>query len=297
MGEGDDFALWWPTVLLYLALQKVDLVLSASADSHIPWNSLFDDLPEDGDHQAHIDAFHPTTWTVSLTPPSLMAATSCALRAFRRVAEASNREMARGSGVLSGGEDIEANTLTPDRDSGDLPSAVARKRFAELARQSKELFAESGPDLSTDPPQFIDLHRDDVLGWSIKARDLLRRVCGSESEYYKEFLAIERGSYYKYWDKLDSLTVVFFAAREDYEGGYLQSARTLMQEQEQESPAGGGATHEDPRTAYDDEARGAAKEDFHPSVDFLEPLARRIEAASCLDSDSGIPLQHRLREC
>ncbi|MAG93704.1 MAG: hypothetical protein CMJ48_08140, partial [Planctomycetaceae bacterium] len=89
LGEGDNFDLWWPAVLLYLALQEVDVVLSASADSHMPWDSIFDDLPEGGDHEAHIDAFDPTTLTVSLSHPSLIAATRCALRAFRRVAEAS----------------------------------------------------------------------------------------------------------------------------------------------------------------------------------------------------------------
>ena len=56
--------------------------------------------------------------------------------------------------------------------------------------------------------------------------------------------------------------------------------------------AGGEATPEDPRvpsrsiTAYDDEVKRAAKEDFHPSVDFLEPLSREIE--SIIDSDSCI---------
>lgn len=90
-GGDDDFDLWWPAVLLYLALRKVDVVLSANAAMHIPFDSIFDDLPEGGDHQACIDAFEPTTWTVSLGIPSLMAATSCALRAVRRVAESGGK--------------------------------------------------------------------------------------------------------------------------------------------------------------------------------------------------------------
>jgi len=48
--------------------------------------------------------------------------------------------------------------------------------------------------------------------------------------------------------------------------------------------ADGEAASEAPRvpsqsiTAYDDEVKRAAKEDFHPSVDFLEPLAREIKS-------------------
>jgi hypothetical protein len=86
-GGDDDFNLWWPAVLLFLALRKVDVVLSASAAKHIPFDSIFDNMPEGGDQQACIDVFEPSTWTVSLSPSSLMAATSCALRIFRRVAE------------------------------------------------------------------------------------------------------------------------------------------------------------------------------------------------------------------
>ena len=83
VGEGDSFDLWWPTALLYLALQKVDVVLSARAKPYKPFDSILGDLPEDGDHQTH----DPTTRTVSLSLPSLKAATLCMLRAFRRVAK------------------------------------------------------------------------------------------------------------------------------------------------------------------------------------------------------------------
>jgi hypothetical protein len=87
VGGDDNICLWWPAVLLYLALRKTEVVLSAKVDTHIPFETLFDDLPEDGDHQACIDAFVPTTWTISLNPVGLMAATSCALRTFRKFAE------------------------------------------------------------------------------------------------------------------------------------------------------------------------------------------------------------------
>ena len=116
VGEGDDFALSWPAALLTLAIREVDVVLTADASSYTPhswWASLdLAAMDPAAVWEAH-DAFEPTTWTVTLSPPSLMAATSCALRAFRRVAEAASRE----------------TRSTPS----DL-SVDARKRFAELAK-------------------------------------------------------------------------------------------------------------------------------------------------------------------
>ncbi len=83
----EDIELWWPVVLVALAARKSDVVLTAKLQPYVPYDSIFDDLPAGGDHQSRIDEFKPTTWTLSLSVPSLLAATSCAIRAFRRSAE------------------------------------------------------------------------------------------------------------------------------------------------------------------------------------------------------------------
>jgi len=133
MREGDDIELWWPAALLTLAVREVDVVLSASADSHIPWDSTFDDLPEGGDHEARIEAFDPTTWTVSLKPPSLMAATRCALRAFRRVAEDTKKK----PGSSAGGADDNGHPPAPVPKS-QPPAGKSSEDVAKLAADTQE---------------------------------------------------------------------------------------------------------------------------------------------------------------
>jgi hypothetical protein len=83
----EDIELWWPVALLTVAIRKSDVALSAKVEPYVPWHSIFDDLPAGGNHQTRLDEFKPTSWTVSLSVPSLLAATSCAVRAFRRAAE------------------------------------------------------------------------------------------------------------------------------------------------------------------------------------------------------------------
>jgi hypothetical protein len=82
-----DIELWWPVALLTVAIRKSDVALSAKVEPYVPWHSIFDDLPAGGNHQTRLDEFKPTTWTVSLSVPGLLAATSYAVRAFRRAAE------------------------------------------------------------------------------------------------------------------------------------------------------------------------------------------------------------------
>ncbi|MCC7337877.1 MAG: hypothetical protein IT422_22545 [Pirellulaceae bacterium] len=140
-GVNDDFDLWWPAVLLHLALRKFDVILSASAAEHVPFDSIFDDLPEGGDHRACIDAFEPTTLTVSLSPPSLLAATSCALRAFRRAAEDSAKKPA----TVTAGAGRPAAADTPATTSDDAPNpAWDRTKGALAARFDRVLSALRG---------------------------------------------------------------------------------------------------------------------------------------------------------
>jgi hypothetical protein len=71
---------------------------------------------------------------------------------------------------------------------------------------------------------------DKFLNWKVKARNLLSQACGTDSEHYKYFEKYERPSAgttnYKVMNKLKS---VFLAAKEDYEGGYPNSIRNLVQ--------------------------------------------------------------------
>jgi len=68
------------------------------------------------------------------------------------------------------------------------------------------------------------------LNWAVKARTLISSACGKESEHYASFVGAEAvNSYEDSPARLKHMGAVFFAAREDFEGGYLNSIRNLVQ--------------------------------------------------------------------
>jgi hypothetical protein len=76
----------------------------------------------------------------------------------------------------------------------------------------------------------VDVDGNKLLEWKVKVRNLLSKACGQESEHYTEFVKNETtGMYGTYLSTLGSLRAIFLAAKEDYEGGYLQSTRSLVQ--------------------------------------------------------------------
>lgn len=69
-----------------------------------------------------------------------------------------------------------------------------------------------------------------ILNWAVKARTLISSACGKESEHYASFVGAEAvNSYEDSPARLKHMGAVFFAAREDFEGGYLNSIRNLVQ--------------------------------------------------------------------
>lgn len=71
---------------------------------------------------------------------------------------------------------------------------------------------------------------DLLLGWCVKVRNLLANACGRESEHFSSFVDAEKPQpYEKNTIRLNRLRAVFLAAKEDFEGGYLQSIRNLVE--------------------------------------------------------------------
>jgi hypothetical protein len=71
---------------------------------------------------------------------------------------------------------------------------------------------------------------ESFLEWKVKAKNLIVKVCGESSEHYKEFLNSEKpGGYETNLDQFKRVKSVFLAAKEDFEGGYLTSFKTLVQ--------------------------------------------------------------------
>lgn len=75
--------------------------------------------------------------------------------------------------------------------------------------------------------QVSDLHFDE---WKVKAKSLIEKTCGKDSEHMKAFNAAELhrgfdGSY----DVYKRVRPVFMAAKDDFQGGYLLSIKNLVQ--------------------------------------------------------------------
>jgi hypothetical protein len=68
------------------------------------------------------------------------------------------------------------------------------------------------------------------LGWEVKVKHLLESVCGRDSQHFTHFEEAAQGtSFSTSWEKLEKMGTVFLAAKEDFEGGYLSSMRSLVQ--------------------------------------------------------------------
>lgn len=107
---------------------------------------------------------------------------------------------------------------------------VLTKRFAELADQLKQVEATHQRRHSE---RFGDSEHVDYelfLNWRSKAGSLIANACGKESEHFTSFIECSKQdiNIYDNYGSLKCVRAVFFAAREDFEGGYLTSVRNLV---------------------------------------------------------------------
>jgi hypothetical protein len=107
---------------------------------------------------------------------------------------------------------------------------VLKRRFAELDTQAANIEASKKNEYSamTERTQ-LNVEYNDVLGWHVKVQNLLEKICGKESTYLKEFEDAQGGMGSNTFQRFKRMRAVFEAAREDFEGGYLVSMRTLVQ--------------------------------------------------------------------
>ena len=107
---------------------------------------------------------------------------------------------------------------------------LLKKRFGELETQAQAVAATKQSKNSSFSGQYEELNRELLLGWCVKARNLLASACGRESEHFKSFVkAEEPNSFENNPQVFGRVHAVFLAAKEDFEGGYLSSVRNLVQ--------------------------------------------------------------------
>ncbi|WHS59051.1 DUF4145 domain-containing protein [Pseudomonas sp. G2-4] len=108
---------------------------------------------------------------------------------------------------------------------------LLEKRFGELEVQLEAIEAtkrmEQGA-LSGAP--YPHIKADLILNWTVKAKSLLSNACGEKSLHLATFIEAEKPrAYSNNFETLQRVKAVFLAAKEDYEGGYLNSVRNLVQ--------------------------------------------------------------------
>ena len=109
-------------------------------------------------------------------------------------------------------------------------SDLYKRRFAELQQQMEALLASKATVYSQRYERnYVEIDGTALLEWKVKAKNLLSKACGGESEHYKAFCGHETRNFGTNLGTLERLKAIFLAAREDYDGGYLRPIRSLIQ--------------------------------------------------------------------
>jgi hypothetical protein len=108
-------------------------------------------------------------------------------------------------------------------------TSLLARRFAELLSQLDSVEAtKKYHQTEYVAGNYVDDNL--LLNWRVKSRNIISQACGIESEHYRQFIKSEEGYMMSTtFDILNRLKAVFLAAKEDYEGGYLNSIRNLIQ--------------------------------------------------------------------
>ncbi|MGM4891230.1 DUF4145 domain-containing protein [Tardiphaga sp. 839_C3_N1_4] len=103
-------------------------------------------------------------------------------------------------------------------------------RFAELLDQAKAIEATRATHHSEHSGRSERVDSNALLGWEVKCKSLLATACGISSEHYRQFLETEKDRAWRdSWSELQQLKAILLAAQEDYDGGYLDAVRSLVQ--------------------------------------------------------------------
>lgn len=108
---------------------------------------------------------------------------------------------------------------------------LLEKRFLELSAQVDAIIAtkQSRYD-NTYKRNFEYVDNELFLSWCVKARNLILNACGEQSQHFISFEKTEIPFRLdSNFDVLKRVKAVFFAAKEDYEGGYVTSVKKLIQ--------------------------------------------------------------------
>jgi hypothetical protein len=111
-----------------------------------------------------------------------------------------------------------------------MDTALLKRRFEELELQMLEIEKTRKHHSSNYSVDYDSVDADRLLGWQVKAKNLISTACGKESEHYSAFQTTEKvEAYGDSWQVCQRGKAVFLAAKEDFEGGYITSVRVIIQ--------------------------------------------------------------------
>ena len=103
------------------------------------------------------------------------------------------------------------------------------KRFDQLAEEIESIEATKRVERS----ELGDLTTIDnklLLSWVVKTKNLLISLCGEKSHHLSEFVkAGELRGYDSSYKSFERMQAVFFAAQDDFKGGYIVSLKSIIQ--------------------------------------------------------------------
>jgi hypothetical protein len=103
------------------------------------------------------------------------------------------------------------------------------KRFTDLLSQMDQVLSSrhQGTGMMGISTSVVD---DNLLiGWKTKAKNLLEKSCGLQSQHFKQFEEVEQNQWVHSFDKAQRFKAILEAAQEDYDGGYLNDIKTIVQ--------------------------------------------------------------------
>jgi hypothetical protein len=104
-------------------------------------------------------------------------------------------------------------------------------RFEELTAEAIKLEASKRSVYDEYESRAVERIDTELLAkWRTQAKHLIGSTCGEDSHYMKEFVdAGTASSWAGPAERLRRMMAVFAAAREDFDGGYITSVRSLVQ--------------------------------------------------------------------
>lgn len=110
------------------------------------------------------------------------------------------------------------------------------RRFNELEAQVLTLESTKTMRQSDYTGLYPHIDANALLEWKVKAKSLLSNACGESSHHMSAFIQAEKlVSFSNNFEALGRVKAVFLAAKEDFEGGYLNTVRNLIQAEVYES--------------------------------------------------------------